>query len=287
MPRIRKLGAAVAMFGFVLAAQVALPGSAHAAVPGLDRESNSITGTADFQSVTATCDAGKVLVGAGYQVSGATGEVIVDDFVPTVGPTGSVLVGAYEADPDFAPNWTLTAYAICANPVAGIVRVSNTSASDSNDKSVSVACPAGTVPLSTGYQLNGATGEVAINLLRTTAAGGQATAYEEDPLVSNWTVSVFLVCANPLPGLLQISSAGPVGTSPDFQTVPAACPAGRVLLGMGFQVSGATGEVVVDDFDPNGGTGTAPTNFDVGAYEADPDYAGNWTLTAFGTCATA
>jgi hypothetical protein len=286
MHRTRKLSS-VAIAAVMLGSVFALPSAAHAAVPGLDRESNSVSGTADFQSVTATCDVGKVLVGAGYQVNGATGEVIVDDFVPTIGPTGSVWVGAYEADPDYAPNWTLTAWAICANPVPGLVRVSETSPASEFDKSVSVSCPAGTVPISTGYQLNGALGEVAVNLLRATATGGQVTAYAEDDVDSDWSVTVFLICANPLPGMLHVSATDPVGGSPDFESVPGGCPAGRVLLGMGFLVSGASGEVVVDDFNPSGGPATAPTSLTVGAYEADPNYVPNWSLTSYGTCATA
>jgi hypothetical protein len=286
---MRKLITVTAVAGCLAAAQIVLPGAAHAAVPGLDRESSSVSGSADFQSVTATCDEGKVLVGAGYQVTGATGEVIVDDFVPTVGPTGSVMVGAYLADPPYMPtfNWTLTAFAICADPLPGIVRVSDTSVTNSVDKSPTVPCPTGKVPLSAGFQITGATGEVTINFMRTTSTNATVSAYEEDPLETDWFVTVYAICADPLPGLQQITSAGPGGTSLDSQSVSALCPAGQVLLGMGFLVSGTTGEGVVDDFVPGGGPVVAPTSMTVVAYEADPNYFPNWSLTSYRNCATA
>ena len=59
-----------------------------------------------------------------------------------------------------------------------------------------------------------------------------------------------------------------------------------MLTGTGFQMTGVTGEGVVDDLRPNGGPATAPTSVFVGAYEAEP-FAPNWTLTAYGICATA
>ncbi len=280
--KLRVAAAAATLLGSI----VVLSGSAQAAVPGLVRISNSVTGTADFQSVTATCGAGDVLVGAGYQVTGATGEVIVDDFVPTLGPPGSVFVGAYEADPDYLPNWTLTAFAICADPLPGLVLVSDTSISNSIDKSVAVSCPAGTVSLSAAYQVNGATGEVAINFLRPTVAGATVSGFEEDLFGLNWTLTAFAICANPPPGLLHITAGNPIADSLDFDSAPAACPPGRVLLGLGFQFSGASGEVVVDDFLPDGGPAAAPDQATIGGYEAD-GLATDWTMTAVGVCATA
>jgi hypothetical protein len=194
--------------GLAVAAAVVVPAApASAAVPGAVRVSaSSASNSNDFRSVTATCPAGKVLTGTGYEVNGATGEAVVDDLRPNGGPATAptaVTVGAYEAEA-FAGNWSLTADAICANPVAGLVRVSASSASNSND----------------------------------------------------------------------------------FRSVTATCPAGKVLTGAGFELNGATGEGVVDDFRPSGGAATAPTSVLVGAYEEDA-FAGNWSNTTYAICATA
>ncbi|MFI7575412.1 hypothetical protein [Micromonospora sp. NPDC049497] len=284
------------VLGLAVAAAVVVPASpAAAAVPGLVRISATSASTSnDFHSVTATCPAGKVLTGAGYEVNGATGEAVVDDFRPNGGvaaaPT-AVTVGAYEAEA-FAGNWSVTAYAVCANPLAGLVRISATGASTSNDfRSVTAACPAGKVLTGTGFELNGATGEGVVDDFRPN--GGVAAAptavtvgaYEAEAFAGNWSVTAYAICANPLAGLVR-ASATSASTSNDFRTVTAACPAGKVLTGTGFELNGATGEAVVDDFRPNGGPAAAPSTVNVGAYEEDA-FAGNWSSTSYGICATA
>ncbi|MEU6073329.1 hypothetical protein [Micromonospora sp. NPDC047074] len=295
-PRRPGQGALRVALGFAVAAVVVVPAApASAAVPGLVRISAvSVSNSTDFRSVTATCPAGKVLTGTGYEVNGATGEAVVDDLRPNGGPAAAptaVTVGAYEAEA-FAGNWSVTAYAICANPVAGLVRVAATSASDSNDfRSVTATCPAGKVLTGTGYELNGVTGEGVVDDLRPN--GGPAAAptsvfvgaYEAEAFAGNWSATAYAICANPLPGLVR-NSAVSVSNSTDFRSVVATCPAGKVLTGAGYELNGVTGEAVVDDFRPNGGPAVAPTSATSGAYEEDA-FAGNWTNTAYAICATA
>ncbi|WP_146228143.1 hypothetical protein [Micromonospora sp. S4605] len=282
--------------GAAVAAAIVVPAApASAAVPGLVRVSaTSASNSTDFRSVTATCPVGKVLTGAGYELNGATGEAVVDDFRPNGGaataPT-AVTVGAYEAEA-FAGNWSVTAYAICANPVAGLVRVSATSASNSNDfRSVTATCPVGKVLTGTGYELTGVTGEGVVDDFRPN--GGVATAptsvtvgaYEADAFAGNWTATAYAICANPLAGLVRTSAVS-ASNSTDFHSVTATCPVGKVLTGAGYELNGVTGEAVVDDFRPSGGPATAPTSVFSGAYEEDA-FAGNWTNTGYAICATA
>ncbi|BCL15911.1 hypothetical protein [Micromonospora sagamiensis] len=285
--------------GLALALGVAVVGvlapasPASAAVPGLVRISaTSASNSSDFRSVTATCPVGKVLVGTGYEITGATGEVVVDDFTPNGGtltaPT-AVTVGAYEADA-FAGNWTVTAYAICANPLAGLVRVSALSPTDSNDfHSVTAACPTGKVLTGAGFELTGVTGEGVVDDFRPNGGTVNAPtavtvgAYEADSFVDNWTAAAYAICANPVAGLSRITVLSAIDSG-DFRSVVAACPTGKVLTGGGFEVNGATGEAVVDDFTPNGGVATAPVLVVSGAYEEDP-FAGNWDIRSFAICA--
>ncbi|MFI5485633.1 hypothetical protein [Micromonospora echinaurantiaca] len=282
--------------GAAVAATVVVPAApASAAVPGLVRVSTtSASNSTDFRSVSASCPVGKVLTGAGYELNGATGEAVVDDFRPNGGaataPT-AVTVGAYEAEA-FAGNWSVTAYAICANPVAGLVRVSATSASNSNDfRSVTATCPVGKVLTGTGYELTGVTGEGVVDDFRPN--GGVATAptsvtvgaYEAEAFAGNWTATAYAICANPLAGLVR-NSAVSASNSNDFHSITATCPVGKVLTGAGYELNGVTGEAVVDDFRPNGGPATAPTSVFSGAYEEDA-FAGNWTNTGYAICATA
>jgi hypothetical protein len=295
-PRRFDARASVLVLGLVVAGAVIVPASpASAAVPGLVRVSAvSVSDSADFHSATATCPAGKVLTGTGYELNGATGEAILDDLRPNGGvataPT-AVTAGAYEADA-YAGTWSVTAYAICANPVAGLVRVSAVSVSDSADfHSATATCPAGKVLTGTGHELNGLTGEGVVDDFRPN--GGVATAptavtvgaYESDATALNWSATAYAICASPLPGLVRASTVG-ASNSLDFRSVVAGCPAGKVLTGAGYELNGVTGEGVVDDFRPNGGPAIAPTTVDSGAYEEDA-FAGNWSDTAYAICATA
>ncbi|MEH0985556.1 hypothetical protein [Micromonospora sp. CPCC 205556] len=293
----RRFGAraAVLLLGLTAAAVVVPASPASAAVPGLVRvTTTSATNSNDFHTTTATCPAGKVLTGTGYELNGATGEAVVDDLRPNGGPAvapTAVTVTAYEADA-YAGSWSVTAYAICANPVAGLVRVSATSVNNSNDfRSITAACPAGKVLTGTGYELNGVTGEAVVDDFRPNGGAAAAPtsvnvgAYEADVTGLNWDATAFAICANPLPGLVRISALS-ASNSADFRGITATCPAGKVLTGAGYEVDGATGEAVVDDFRPNGGAATAPTSDTVGAYEEDA-FAGNWFATSYAVCATA
>ncbi|GAB3400363.1 hypothetical protein GCM10027569_03980 [Flindersiella endophytica] len=285
---------ALAFAGSVLA--VAGASQASAAVPGLVR----ITGVSALDDLspkfaTATCPAGKVLVGTGYRVDFATGEVVVDDLLPngstTTAPT-AVTVGAYEEDPVGTP-WQVLAFAVCANPVSGLVRIPATSVSNSSDfDNATAACPAGKVMLGTGYELNGALGEVVVDDFRpngsTTTAPTAVTvgAYEADPnFPGNWTITAYAICAFPVPGLVRVPETSPSG-SENSKDETAVCPAGKVLTGTGHELTGATGEVVIDDLAPNGNASTPPNSLFIDAFEADPDFPGNWTVTAYAICAT-
>ncbi|MDG4808090.1 hypothetical protein O7634_15145 [Micromonospora sp. WMMD1120] len=204
----RRFGARVSVLvlGLVAAGAVLTPASpASAAVPGLVRiAATSASDSADFHSATATCPVGKVLTGTGYELNGVTGEGIVDDLRPNGGPATAptaVTVGAYETEA-FAGNWSVTAYAICANPVAGLVRVTATGASNSLDyHSVTATCPVGKVLTGTGYELNGVTGEGVVDDFRPN--GGPAAAptsvlvgaYESDATALNWSVTAYAICA--------------------------------------------------------------------------------------------
>ncbi len=279
--------------GATLLVGAAMP--AAGAVPGLVRVAAvSANNSNDFHSATATCPAGKRLTGTGFQLNGATGEANVDDFRPNggvaAGPT-SLVTGAYEED-SFALTWTVTTYGICANPLPGLVRVSATGPTNSNDfHSTTATCPAGKQLTGAGYEIVGATGEAVVDDFQPNGGIGTAPtsvtvgAYESDAFAGTWTLIAYAICANPVPGLVRVMAVS-ANNSNDFHSATATCPAGKVLLGTGFVMNGVTGDGIVDDLQPNGGVATAPTSVFVGAYEAD-GFAGNWTVTAYGICATA
>lgn len=278
----------------IAAVTVVPAGPASAAVPGLVRiAAVSASNSNNFRTVTATCPAGKVLTGTGYEINGATGEVVVDDLRPngsTVTAPTAVTVGAYEADP-FAGNWTVTAYAICANPLPGLIRVTAVSDTDLNDfHAATAACPFGKVLTGTGFEMTGITGKGVVDDVRPNGSPVSAPnavtvgAYEVDTFLSSWNVRAYGICADPIPGLVRITTVSALNST-DSRFTTTVCVNGQVMTGGGFEVNGALGEVVVDDFRPNGSATIAPVAVTSGAYEEDP-FAGNWNLRSYAICAT-
>jgi len=86
-----------------------------AALPGLQRvAATSATDSATNKSVTATCPTGKKVVGTGHEIANGKGQVLLDDVVPSSDLT-SVRAEAFEDQDGTTNNWSLTAYAVCAN----------------------------------------------------------------------------------------------------------------------------------------------------------------------------
>jgi len=87
-----------------------------APLPGLEvRQLSSGPGSFDGGAVTETCSAGKKVVGAGGEITGGLGQVMIDGITPSA-DLKSVTVSAHEDGNGTFFNWNLTAYAICATP---------------------------------------------------------------------------------------------------------------------------------------------------------------------------
>ncbi|HEX8103546.1 MAG TPA: hypothetical protein VF533_13095 [Solirubrobacteraceae bacterium] len=79
---------------------------------GLQRvAATSALNTEELKTVTATCPAGKHLVGIGGRVTGGRGNVVIDDWRPGATLASATVTGI--ARPGFADAWSLAAYAVC------------------------------------------------------------------------------------------------------------------------------------------------------------------------------
>ncbi|GIH03147.1 hypothetical protein Rhe02_12140 [Rhizocola hellebori] len=291
MTRTRKLiRLSLALSVGLLGSQLVHVAPAAAAVPGLVRISaTSVNDSSDPKTVTAHCPDETVLLSAGYQINGATGEAVVDDLPLT--NSASVTVVAYEEDP-FAGNWNLTAYAICAEELSGLERITEISSTESQGfKGATVACDIGKALIGGGFVITGATGEALIDdILPSSNVGLEphtvaVTAYETDlDYPANWSVTTHATCAYPPTGLIR-RSATSTTSSADSRSVTASCLGDEVLVGAGYQIHGGLGDVVIDDMRPNGDATTAPTSVTLSAYETDPNFLTDWDITAHAVCA--
>jgi hypothetical protein len=94
----------------------------------------------------------------------AFGHVLLDEIAPSADLT-SVRVTAYVgAVPPPLP-WRVRAFAVCAAPIPGLVRVDALSPFDSLDKSVTVRCPTGTRVHSVGHDLTGVVGRAGVSAM--------------------------------------------------------------------------------------------------------------------------
>ena len=140
------------------------------AVPPAVSASNSI----GPKSATATCPAGKNLIGTGARIDGGLGQVVLDDVTPSPS-LKSVTVTGMEDDDGTAANWSVRAYAICAFPPPGLhLVVAHGLPGSSKSQAVTAAC-------APGFKVHGLGGDI-------TGGAGQVT-MDDLPRQLRWTAS--------------------------------------------------------------------------------------------------
>lgn len=181
-----------------------------------------------------------------------------------------------------------TAIAAQAEPVSvqavSTVHVPAVSAINSVEpKSATANCPAGMVVTGGGFSTAtgvGNDGSVVMDelIIRDTFVTG--TAYEDvNGTSKNWGITVIAVCANPLPGY-EIKIGRSVNSGSEFEKpAVATCSPGKSVIGGGFGVTGALGEVVVDELLPS------TTQVFTKAFEGKAGTSRNWFIDAYAVCA--
>jgi hypothetical protein len=276
-------GSSLALALALVVVMAGLGGSASAAVTGLERFSAPSPDNSSNKSVTVSCPAGKQVLGAGGDIDGGSGEVVMGIVRPNAALT-SVTVQGLEDQNGTTANWTATAYAICATPPPGLERVLVPSPTDSLDKSVPATCPAGKRVVGAGGDITGGGGQVALNDIIPNSALTSVTVTgleDQDGTTSDWSVGAYAICANPVAGRERVAIAS--ATDSSDKNVGAPCPTGKQVTGVGAQLSGGGGQVVLNEVQPNFSlTGAAA----IGREDED-DTASNWSVTAFAICANA
>jgi hypothetical protein len=273
------------------AAVAVTPTAAFAAVPGLIYV-NANTGFDSnvYKSLTVSCPAGTQIIGGGYDLVGAEGSVVLDDFIPstqglTVG-AGEV-VGPGEPSDGTTETWQIRATAVCANPPPGYIIISNPSAfAPGRTRATTANCPAGTFAIGAGASLSNGFGQISISDLTYGAHSASAGAIDdEDGYSGSWSITAYAICANALPGLQIITAFSTHGSGPlNFAT--AFCP-GQQVLGTGWSVF--LGDLAVARQLLNihadiagGGANPSVTAF---ASEDANGYSGDWQVYAQAVCA--
>ena len=266
---------------FVIAQVLVLAGNASATIVGYQRVVVASASSSAAKGATASCPAGTKVLGSGVDANPGNGDVLVDAIRPDT-TLASTFVHAVEDQNGTTASWTVSAYAICASPPSGVVRVGATSATNSTAKTVVATCPSGKQVVGTGAEITGAPGQVLLSQIRPNSALTAVTAgaiEDQDGTTATWSVTAYAVCADPIPMLkLVVTASASDSSAPKTQFAP--CP-NELLIGMGGIVTSSSGQIVIDDLFPDASLTTAG----FGAWEDDSGTSGNWSLTTLAICA--
>ena len=175
-----------------------------------------------------------------------------------------------------------------AEAVPGLQRIAKTSVSNSStSKTVAARCPVGKRVLGGGGTVTGGRGQVVLERLEpvqtatddrfVVGAREDGTGYS-----SNWRLTAYALCANPLPayGILPSTSGSASSNSP--QNTLSFC-IGQPLVGFGGSVNGGAGQVHLTNLisASNGTVDFTP----IAAQEDANGFDGAWTVTAYAVCA--
>ena len=248
--------------------------------PGLERVVVASASTSANKSVTAPCPAGKALLGAGGEIAGGAGQVAVDDIKPGFALSG-VTVGGDEDENGFAGSWSVTAYAICAVPPAGLEAKVETSATDSDWKLSSPTCSEGKQLIGTGAELGGGAGRVIVGfdpqpgLDSVLITAGE----DENGTATNWFVRGYAICAATAERVQATNT-----TVSASKSKTATCPEGLTATGGGGEIVGGAGAVLLSELSVAGASFRA-----FGDYfgpDPPPPIGVHWDLRAYAICGT-
>jgi hypothetical protein len=247
--------------------------------PGLQRVSATSALNSTNKSITANCPAGKRVLGVGADINAGNGQVLFDDIRPNAALT-AVTVQALEDETGFSGPWSVTAYAVCADPIAGLERVATTSALDSGpNKPVFMSCPSGKLATGVGADINAGSGQVLFNVFDVSSSGGVIVQGTEDEtgFSGPWSVTAYAICA---PVARRESTTSFASSDPKNVNLTCASD-GQQVTGLGGEVISGAQEVVLDRLRPD-----PPNNALATAFEDEGGFAGSWQLSSNAVCAT-
>ncbi len=169
---------------------------------GWGLSSHQITSTVPndlYQSTRADCPVGTVPLGAGVEQSSSHGDIVVADINPDL--TG-VTVAAHAYEGGINTTWSITAYAICANPPLGWELQSSDSSTTYPFAVKFAVCSPGNIAVSAGVDITNAFGQAVITSLRTSTYMGDefsnvSVHEDETGAPDTWTVSGDVICIAP------------------------------------------------------------------------------------------
>ncbi|MBF9130667.1 hypothetical protein I0C86_17125 [Plantactinospora sp. S1510] len=170
-----------------------------------------------------------------------------------------------------------------AQAVPGLVRVQTTGPVNSAWKTTNAQCPAGTTVLGGGGRINTASGQVVMDTMLPLNDGSaySVTGREDDNgFAGSWSITTVSLCAPAPAGLETEAMFSPDNSTNKSVTLP--CTAGKKALGVGGELSGGLGQVILEELRPDANLSSVTVT---GAEDAN-GYAANWSIAAKAICVT-
>jgi hypothetical protein len=224
------------------------------ALPGLTMAQAFGPMNSNNKGLSALCPSGLVVVGGGAKVTGAGQSFVHLGTLQPQEPTNSFGVVAWEVEPGTNFNWQLNVFAICVQPLPGLVYKYDDTFGDRSSASgqtLDVWCPTGTGVIGMGAYVSGG-GQVLLQGLYAMASNGvRAWAHEDwNGYSPTWGLGVWAVCAD-VEAVTWSRTTAVDATNPKAPI--ADCGPSLVhpyLHSVGFNTNGAPGRVLITDVIP-------------------------------------
>jgi hypothetical protein len=163
--------------------------------------------------------------------------------------------------------------------VTGINLAARTSPFNSTNKSATVTCPAGDQVLGVGGGIDSGSGQVIVDdWMQVSPTQAAVRGSESTPFAPSWIVGASAICADPLPGRVQVIATSASSSVDKFVT--AKCPAGKRLIASGADILSGRGDVMIERVVPDLTTNSVT----VLGHEHNPT-PDNWQDRASAVCA--
>lgn len=219
------------------ASMVAVAPSASAAVPDLSYLGAFSAKNSDvYKAVQVLCPPGKKIFGGSFDLQGAEGAIVLDDFIPfDNGVQSGLIVGAGEIvgpgessdTSGTSAQWQIAATAVCGTPPPGYAIHRQSSVFPNlPSQTADATCPGEKRVLGAGASLTNGFGQVSVSVLEIVSTSSvRATGLEDkDRYSEQWVVTAYAICADAtLPGWGVAFNRTPVDNSVT-KTTTALCP---------------------------------------------------------------
>ncbi len=231
-----KVAAILTLLAGMVVVQLAIPAPAAALQTTVVQSPPTSWNTERTKGAEAHCPDGQFVVGGGAATlnEGDQQVIMLTHLIPSHTPAEDFYFAAAAAPPGFNGAWYMWAYAVCAPDADrpdGYVIVNNRTPSNQSQQfqQVLVNCPGDLRVLGTGANVSDSSGEIGIQLARSSGPRdiARATGREYRPYGAPWRVTAIAICAAPLANTTTASNVA------NGSSVAVGCPGGRVAHGVG------------------------------------------------------